>query len=207
MSGMIKAVLSSQGEDASSADPKLSPKLERARRKVLSGLGAVSLSEALAELKEDLASQKTEDSRLANLSAQSWILRRKLESLRSGSLQSSVQDLMGASPGNTPKAKLMRLSPSSDVSERLDKSLDVVSVENQQNEAEKSWRKVRILAEAEVNGMVFFEGSVLAVKPEDAVRLVDAGRAEIIEYIGEDSAQKSTDTKPAKGKRVQKSGE
>lgn len=207
MSGTIKAALTSQREEASMADPKLSPKLERARSKVLTGLGAVSLSEALSELQEALASQKTEDARLANLSAQSWILRRKLESLRSGSLQSSVQDLLGALSGNTSKAKLIRLAPSLEVAQTSDQSVGAVSVENQQIEAEKTWRKVRVLAEAEVNGMVFFEGSVLAVKPEDAARLVDAGRAEIIESAGEDSAQESTSTKPAKAKRASKSSE
>jgi hypothetical protein len=37
------------------------------------------------------------------------------------------------------------------------------------------------VAEAEVNGMVFFEGSMIAVKVEDAGRLVAAGKAEIVE--------------------------
>ena len=37
------------------------------------------------------------------------------------------------------------------------------------------------MAEAEVNGMVFFEGSMIAVKVEDAGRLVAAGKAEIVE--------------------------
>ena len=78
----------------SPADPKLSPKLERAREKTLSALGRLSLSDALVQLKTVFENQKTEEGRLANLSAQTWILRRRLEALRKGQPGPDVQSFM-----------------------------------------------------------------------------------------------------------------
>ena len=60
----------------------------------------------------------------------------------------------------------------------------------------KPWQKVRILAEAEVNGMVFFEGSTIAVKPEDASKLVSAGKAEVVEEPAVAAAEPITPDKP-----------
>ena len=165
----------------SPADPKLSPKLERAREKTLSALGRLSLSDALVQLKTVFESQKTEEGRLANLSAQTWILRRRLEALRKGQPGPDVQSFMQTNPEGSQKLKLLALrsvQPVADPSAPAkDDSVAVESLDVEQ----KSWQRVRIVAEAEVNGMVFFEGSMIAVKVEDAGRLVAAGKAEIVE--------------------------
>jgi len=43
-----------------------------------------------------------------------------------------------------------------------------------------SWVRVRIVSEAEVNGMRFFGGTALDVKGADAERLIAAGTAELL---------------------------
>lgn len=207
MAGTTRDLLTAQGNDSSRADPKLAPKLERARAKILTGLGDVSLSEALVELKAAIETQKTEDGRLANLSAQTWVLRRKLEALKANQDPGTVQSLIGPSPASSAKMKLMALAPSSASEPPLVATQDPAPVEVSDKENPKSWRKVRVLAEAEVNGMVFFEGSVLAVKPEDAARLVEVGKAEIIEAAGADAAEAPKEVKSSKGKRSSKAGE
>jgi hypothetical protein len=47
-----------------------------------------------------------------------------------------------------------------------------------------------------VNGMVFFEGSTIAVKPEDASKLVSAGKAEVVEEPAVAAAEPTTPDKP-----------
>jgi hypothetical protein len=168
---------------ASPADPKLSPKLERARAKTLSALGHLSLVDALAQLKSVFHSQKTEDGRLANLAAQTWIVRRRLEALQKGQPVSDLKSLIEPAPDASLKSKLLTLTslaPASLPSEAPD---DTAIAPEPQDQAPKSWQKVRILSEAEVHGTVFFEGSTIAVAPEDAGRLVSAGKAEIVEEV------------------------
>jgi hypothetical protein len=163
------------------ADPKLSPKLERAREKTLSALGRLSLSDALVQLKKVFESQKTEEGRLANLSAQTWILRRRLEALQKGQPGPDVQSFLQTNPEGSQKLKLLALRSVPPVADPSAPAKDdSVAVETLAVE-QKSWQRVRIVAEAEVNGMVFFEGSMIAVKVEDAGRLVAAGKAEIVE--------------------------
>lgn len=207
MAGKTRNLLTAQGNDGSRADPRLDPQLERARAKLLNGLGDLSLSEALAELKAAIETQKTEGGRLANLSAQTWVLRRQLEALRANQVPGTVQSLIGPSPARSANMKLMALVPSSASEPPLAATQDPGPVEVSDSENPKTWRKVRVLAEAEVNGMVFFEGSLLAVKPEDAARLVEAGKAEIIEAAGANAAEAPKVVKSSKGKRSSKVGE
>ncbi len=164
----------------SPADPKLSPKLERAREKTLFALGRLSLSDALVQLQTVFESQKTEEGRLANLSAQTWILRRRLEDLQQGQPGHDLQSYLQAKSEASQKLKLLGLKSVQPVTDPSAPAKDnFVAVEALDVE-QKSWQRVRIVAEAEVNGMVFFEGSMIAVKVEDAGRLVAAGKAEIV---------------------------
>jgi hypothetical protein len=165
----------------SPADPKLSPKLERAREKTLSALGRLSLSDALVQLKTVFESQKTEEGRLSNLSAQTWILRRRLEALQKGQPGPDVQSFLQANPEGSQKLKLLALRSLQPVADPSAPAKDDSVAVETLDTAQKSWQRVRIVAEAEVNGMVFFEGSMIAVKVEDAGRLVAAGKAEIVE--------------------------
>lgn len=200
MVGIDKRLLTSQSTEGSRVDPKLTPKLERARSKLLNGLGDVSLTEALVKLKAAIDVQKSEDARLANLSAQTWILRRRLEALQSGNLPRSLQALIGATPESSAKMKLMALVAPDAPEKQSDEGAEPSLTEPVNHDAAKSWRKVRVLAEAEVNGMIFFEGSVLAVKPEDAARLVEAGRAEVVEGAAAEAVSQAEKAKTAKKK-------
>ncbi len=200
MVGIDKQLLTSQSAEGSRADPKLTPKLERARSKLLNGLGDVSLTEALVKLKAAIDVQKSEDARLANLSAQTWILRRRLEALQSGNLPRSLQALIGATPESSAKMKLMALVAPDAPEKQSDEGAEPSLTEPVNHDAAKSWRKVRVLSEAEVNGMIFFEGSVLAVKPEDAARLVEAGRAEVVEGAAAEAVSQAEKAKTAKKK-------
>jgi hypothetical protein len=133
------------------------------------------------QLKKVFESQKTEEGRLANLSAQTWILRRRLEALQKGQPGPDVQSFLQTNPEGSQKLKLLALRSVPPVADPSAPAKDdSVAVETLAVE-QKSWQRVRIVAEAEVNGMVFFEGSMIAVKVEDAGRLVAAGKAEIVE--------------------------
>lgn len=168
---------------ASPADPKLSPKLERARAKTLSALGNLSLIDALAQLKSMFLAQKTEDGRLANLAAQTWIVRRRLEALQKGQPLTNLESLLEPAPDASLKFKLLALTSAVPAALPNEAPDDTAIAPHPQGQAPNSWQKVRILSEAEVHGMVFFEGSTIAVKPEDALRLLSAGKAEIVEEV------------------------
>ena len=57
------------------------------------------------------------------------------------------------------------------------------------------WIKLRILAETEVNGMRFFEGSTIEVRNEDAHKLIAAKSAEAAEVDGTASRTRASKTK------------
>jgi hypothetical protein len=192
---------------ASPADPKLSPKLERARAKSLSALGNLSLIDALAQLKSMFLAQKTEDGRLANLAAQTWILRRRLEALQKGQPLTNLESLLEPAPDASLKFKLLALTSAAPTSLPNEAPDDTAIAPNPQDQAPKFWQKVRILSEAEVHGMVFFEGSTIAVEPEDALRLLSAGKAEIVEeVIAKPSAAPVSEAKTKKPRSGGKAG-
>ena len=189
---------------ALAADPKLSPKLERARAKTLSALGHLSVVDALAQLKAVFEAQQTEDGRLANLAAQTWILRRRLEAFQNRQPLADLKSFLEPSPNTSLKSKLLALTSAAPDSAPSETPEETAIAPQPQDQAPKSWQKVRILSEAEVHGMVFFEGSTIAVEPEDAGRLVSAGKAEIVEEaITTPSAMQVSE---ANGKKPQSSG-
>ena len=181
MSDPLKKLVTMGNATASAADPMLSPKLERARAKLLSALGNLSLLDALAQLRDVFEDQKTEEGRLANLAAQTWIMRRRLEALQKGQVPVRLQDLLGPKPDLSAKFKLMSLDGAGVPKGANSPPVEEAVAAAPEPSAPKAWQKVRILAEAEVNGMVFFEGSTIAVKVEDAEKLVSAGKAEVVD--------------------------
>ena len=180
MSAPLKNLEAARNMAASVADPKLSPKLDRARSKLLTGLGKFSLLEALAQLQNAFGTQTSEDNRLANLAAQTWIVRRRLEALQKGQSPALVQDMLAPKPDPSSKLKLLALGGAGVSKVEKPDPIEEAIPAAPEPALPKTWQKVRILAEAEVNGMVFFEGSTIAVKPEDAGRLVSAGKAEVV---------------------------
>lgn len=205
MSPPLKKLDALRSQPASPADPKLSPKLERARGKLLTALGNRSLLEALAQLQGAFDGQTSEDNRLANLAAQTWIVRRRLEALQKGQMPALVQDVLAPKPEISAKLKLMSLGGAG--GEPPAKTAAEAEAEAEASPAAptpKPWQKVRILAEAEVNGMVFFEGSTIAVKPEDASKLVSAGKAEVVEQVAAADAKVGAPDRPAPAKPAPK---
>ena len=196
MSPPLKNLDALRSLPASAADPKLSPKLERARVKLLTALGNLSLLDALAHLQGAFEGQTTEDNRLANLAAQTWIVRRRLEALQKGQMPALVQDVLAPKPEISSKLKLMSLGGAGGGRLAKPNPETEVSPISPATPTSKPWQKVRILAEAEVNGMVFFEGSTIAVKPEDASKLVSAGKAEVVEEPAVAAAEPITPDKP-----------
>ncbi len=183
MSAAVKTLEALRNSGVPLADPKLSPKLDRARAKLLTALGSLSLLDALAQLQASFEGQTTEDNRLANLAAQTWILRRRLEALQKGQAPALVQEFLAPKADLSSKLKLMSLGAAGAGKPATPSADEEATPDAAPSESRKTWQKVRILAESEVNGMVFFEGSTIAVKPEDAGRLVKAGKAEVVEDV------------------------
>lgn len=153
-----------------------------------------------------MEAQKSEDSRLANLSAQTWVLRRRLEALQAGDEPNAVQNLLGRGPETMSQKKLMAFASAGPVVPEVSAVVEPIEKGSSEAEPPNAWRKVKILAEAEVNGMMFFEGSILAVKPNDALRLVEAGKAEIIEAVSVEPTTAPNDATASKGRKTPKVG-
>ena len=67
-----------------------------------------------------------------------------------------------------------------------------VEESSSEQSGESDWIRVRMLEEAEMNGMRFFEGIVVDVRKEDATKLVESGQAQIVAEQPEDKPDEPT---------------
>ena len=142
----------------------LSPEIVEIRDKIVDKLEGESLKGIRAKIREFLANEKNEETRLAALAARIVLLRRFISEL------SENQALLAEEEMSDLENK--SLDYDDDFEEDYDS--DDFDVDNQ-------WKRLRIIEDCEVNGVRFPAGIQIDVKLIDAERLLEAGQAEIIE--------------------------
>ena len=136
-----------------------------ARNKILHEMGELSFQDALSEVNERLLKEKTKPTRLALLSAKSWILRNKLHSALHDPYIYSISEVE-----NTDIFE--------DYEEAEDSAIDSLFDDDVENSVEDV--KIEILKNTSINGHKVLKGTVVTVTPEQADKLVAEGKATIV---------------------------
>lgn len=170
--------------------PRLSAPLSKLRKQWLNSVAELDPQAALAVLRERLQGETDGAVRLGNMAAQSWILRQRLIGLQTV-LHGSPVVAKDTPPVPTSDDGAATTGDAS--SEAQAAPSDTAEAKAPDAEAD-SWTKLRILAETEVNGMRFFEGTTIQVREEDARKLIQAKSAETIEDSADKAPAKTTRT-------------
>ncbi len=142
----------------------LSPEIIEIRDKIVDKLEGESLKDIRAKIREFLANEKNEETRLAALAARIVLLRRFISELSEN------------------QALLAEEEMSDLENESLDYDDDFEEDYDSDNfDGDIQWKRLRIIEDCEVNGVRFPAGIQIDVKLIDAERLLEAGQAEIIE--------------------------
>ena len=136
-----------------------------ARNKILHEMGELSFQDALSDVNERLCKEKKKHSRLALLSAKSWILRNKLHSALHDPYIYSISEVE-----NTDIFE--------DYEEAEDSAIDSLFDDDIENSVEDV--KIEILKNTSVNGHKVLKGTFVTVTSEQADKLVADGKAEIV---------------------------
>lgn len=135
------------------------------RNKILHEMGELSFQDALSDVNERLSKEKKKHSRLALLSAKSWILRNKLHSALHDPYIYSISEVE-----NTDIFE--------DYEEAEDSAIDSLFDDDVESSDEDV--KIEILKNTSVNGHKVLKGTFVTVTSEQADKLVADGKAEIV---------------------------
>ena len=137
------------------------------RNKILGGLAELSFHDAIAAVDERLVSEKNKTKRLSLLSAKSWLLRNKLHS--------ALHD---------PYIYAINEVENTDIFDEIEgdgnSSLDSL-FDDDDDEAIEDNVSIEILKNTTLNGHKLLKGIVASVTRENAEKLVDQGKAKIVE--------------------------
>jgi len=136
-----------------------------ARNKILQEMGELSFQDALSDVNERLIKEKKKHTRLALLSAKSWILRNKLHS--------ALHDPYIYSISEVENTNIFE-----DYEEAEDSAIDNLFDDDVEHSVEDV--KIEILKNTSVNGHKVLKGTVVTVTSEQADKLVADGKAEIV---------------------------
>jgi hypothetical protein len=136
-----------------------------ARNKILHEMGELSFQDALSDVNERLCKEKKKHSRLALLSAKSWILRNKLHSALHDPYIYSISEVE-----NTDIFE--------DYEEAEDSAIDSLFDDDIENSVEDV--KIEILKNTSINGHKVLKGTVVTVTSEQADKLAAEGKAKIV---------------------------
>ena len=136
-----------------------------ARNKILQEMGELSFQDALSDVNERLIMEKKKHTRLALLSAKSWILRNKLHSALHDPYIYSISEVE-----NTDIFE--------DYEEAEDSAIDNLFDDDVEHSVEDV--KIEILKNTSINGHKVLKGTVVTVTSEQADKLVADGKAEIV---------------------------
>ena len=136
-----------------------------ARNKILQEMGELSFQDALSDVNERLIKEKKKHTRLALLSAKSWILRNKLHSALHDPYIYSISEVE-----NTDIFE--------DYEEAEDSAIDNLFDDDVEHSVEDV--KIEILKNTSINGHKVLKGTVVTVTSEQADKLVADGKAEIV---------------------------
>ena len=143
------------------------PTVHTERNKILGGLAELSFHDAIVAVDEQLLSEKNKTKRLSLLSAKSCLLRNKLHS--------ALHD---------PYIYAINEVENTDIFDDLegDESSSVDSLfDDDDDEAIEDNVSIEILKNTTLNGHKLLKGIVASVTRENAEKLVDQGKAKIVE--------------------------
>ena len=170
---MAASTIPNSGGPGSSIE--LSPVTIAVRDKVIEKFTGQPLDEMNQSLKALLAKEEDEQKRLGILAARVYILRQRILNIAKADPDRVVT---GASPKVEDLASDEHASPS--------------EIETSASE----WTRLRILEDCEVNGVRFPKTVIIDVKSADAERLIENGKAEIIEEGEPAKTPVETDAEP-----------
>ena len=136
-----------------------------ARNKILQEMGELSFQDALSDVNERLIMEKKKHTRLALLSAKSWILRNKLHSALHDPYIYSISEVE-----NTDIFE--------DYEEAEDSAIDNLFDDDVENSVEDV--KIEILKNTSINGHKVLKGTVVTATSEQADKLAAEGKAKIV---------------------------
>lgn len=136
-----------------------------ARNKILQEMGELSFQDALSDVNERLIKEKKKHTRLALLSAKSWILRNKLHSALHDPYIYSISEVE-----NTDIFE--------DYEEAADSAIDNLFDDDVEHTVEDV--KIEILKNTSINGHKVLKGTVVTVTSEQADKLAAEGKAKIV---------------------------
>ena len=141
---------------------ELSPITIAVRDKVIEKFAGQPLDDMNSSLKALLSKEEDEQKRLGILAARVYILRQRILSIGSGDPERVVASF-------SPTSKDLAGEDADDANHDVSET------------ATNEWTRLRILEDCEVNGVRFPKTLIIDVKSADAERLVENGKAEIIE--------------------------
>lgn len=168
--------LSLVGADIASSVPNMrslemadesTPTVHAERNKILGGLAELSFHDAIVAVDERLLTEKNKTKRLSLLSAKSWLLRNKLHS--------ALHD---------PYIYAINEVENTDIFDEIegDESSSVDSLfDDDDDETNADTVSIEILKNTTLNGHKLLKGIVASVTRENAEKLVDQGKAKIVE--------------------------
>ena len=156
-------------------DIKFSAQVSNARNKWLTLTSSETLEAGFNILREKYSLEKNDNRRLGNLAAQTWIIRKRLERLE-------IEDVVTIE-------ELLENSPEKKVKSVHDDKLDSQSQMSSEDTSDagidvsinSKLKVINISEEVMINDMRFFAGSRVEVSLEDAMRLIEAGKATLNE--------------------------
>ena len=171
---MAASTIPNSGGPGSSIE--LSPVTIAVRDKVIEKFAGQPLDEMNSSVKALLSKEEDEQKRLGILAARVYILRQRILSI-------SEADPDRVVTSASPKVEDLASNEHADPSE-----IETIA---------SDWTRLRILEDCEVNGVRFPKTVIIDVKSADAERLIENGKAEMIEESESSQAPLEPDAEPA----------
>jgi hypothetical protein len=138
--------------------------IHSARNRILQDYAELSFQDALENINQDLMKEKNKGTRLALLSAKSWVLRNKL--------YSALHD---------PYIYSLNEVENTDIFDDLDtegeSAIDGLFDDDEAPDVTEQTIDVEILKNTSINGHKVLKGAVVSVTEENATKLVNDGKA------------------------------
>ncbi len=154
-----------------SSPSKLAPETIKIRNALIEKYADQPIEELNEFLQRTLEVEKDELKRLGLLAARVYILRQKVLSLKTFIRDERLESLP------TPN---LALTEQILLDETANSDIDVTGVDIPTGE----WHSLQMIEPGEVNGVRFFEGTVINAKSEDAEKLIASGKAIFIDEEG-----------------------
>ncbi len=161
----------------------LAPETLRIRDALIEKFIGEPLDEMNKFLSSALDREKDEERRLGILAARIYILRHRVQNLKDFERDKTIDKFQEVTPTS------IHASLPTDYE---DSSIDT---DDQIQEDANVWFNIKMTEPGEVNGVRFFEGTIIHAKKIDADRLMDAGKAVLVDDMGSeiDSTEISED--------------